>query len=354
MQSLAAVVYELLGGTLSPVMIGGLGTQPSPRYVPVAALPETGNEVLKKALDPQRSYASAGEFCQALEATLSGDYRAQLSPVTKAPTAPPQSPLAAREAREPSAREPREPSGRVLPPVARPRSRVPWLGIIAGCACCAAGVGLWYMNRPAPPPEIAAVSPTPAAPAPTEAPATTPAPTPAPPTPTPTPDPQAVMKAKLQEGQDAETAHDWPKAIQSYLGFAHTYPDVDTGRIRLETMLSSQHAAFAKLPPDQFDKLRPAVTDAAHQDIVSAMLILGDQLRAAAPTDAFAWYCAAAARGNAPAMTQAGLMVSNGAGVTQNYTQAADWFQWAAYSGDAARQDLPRRVLPLRHRRLEG
>jgi serine/threonine protein kinase len=54
-QSLAAVVYDLLGGTLSPVMIGGLGTQPAPRYVPVAALSEAGNEVLKRALDAKRS-----------------------------------------------------------------------------------------------------------------------------------------------------------------------------------------------------------------------------------------------------------------------------------------------------------
>ena len=87
-QSLAAVVYELLGGSLSPVMIGGLGTQPVPRYVPVAALPEAGNEVVRKAFDPKRAYATATEFYTALEATLAGDYRAQFTPSTTTPPTP--------------------------------------------------------------------------------------------------------------------------------------------------------------------------------------------------------------------------------------------------------------------------
>jgi serine/threonine protein kinase/TPR repeat protein len=331
-QSLAAVVYELLGGTLSPVMIGGLGTQPVSRYIPVAALPEAGNEVVKRALDPQRAYPTATEFFKALEATLAGDSRAQLAHATDAPSAPPppQTPAAALVA--------------ARAPVASPAKRFgsfPWLGVIAVSACVVAAGALWLMNRSGSGPQIAAASPAATAepvatPTPTPVPTPTPStPTP-PPTPTPTPDPDAVMKAKLQEGEDAETAHDWPKAIESYLDFSRSFPGVETGRIRLETLLSSIRPLIDKMPAGEFTALRPAMTDAASQDVVPAMVILANQLRDTAPSDAFAWYCAAAARGNPQAMTQAGLMVSNGAGVPQDYPQATNWFQMAANAGDPA------------------
>jgi len=341
MQSLAAVVYELLGGTLSPVMIGGLGTQPVPRYVPVAALPEAGNEVIRKALDPQRSYGSATEFYQALEGTLAGDHRSQPATATSVPSAPPppKAPPPSEPRRAPPA--PTHFTSPALAASARPRSRFPWLGLTAICACVLAALGLWFMNRSGSEEQTASTAPaaspsaTPAEFAP-PAPALTPAPTPVPSTPTPSPDPEALMKAKLREGEDYETARDWPKAIESYIDFTRSFPSVDTGRIRLETLLSSLSPTLDKMPDDQFAALRPAITDAATRDVVPAMMILANHLREADPAGAFAWYCAAAARGNAPAMTQAGLMVSNGAGVAQDYTQAAAWFQMAATAGDPA------------------
>ena len=329
-QSLAAVVYETLGGTLSPVMIGGLGPQRVARYVPVAALPETGNEVVKSALDPRRPFATAMEFCEALESALAGDFRPQ--PATAVP------PVENRAAASPVAVEPRVPaearqrgSDTLAPPSARPPARVPWLGLAAAGACIVAGLGLWLMNRPAAPPAQTAISATPA-PA-EELPAITPPP---PTTPPPTPDPNAPMKAALQQAEGYESAQDWARAIESYVAFSRSFPGVETGRIRLETLLSSIGPGLDKMPPDQFAALRPALTDAATQDIVSAMVILADHLRSEAPADAFAWYCAAAARGNAGAMTQAGLMVSNGAGVPRDYAQAATWFQAAANAGDAS------------------
>jgi serine/threonine protein kinase/TPR repeat protein len=353
-QSLAAVVYELLGGTLSPGMIGGLGTQPVSRYVPVAALPEAGNEVVKRALDPQRAYPAAMEFCQALSATLLGDYRTQLVHPTSAPTRPPTGlppvpPAAPAPAAPAPLPHPTRPATVTLLASARPRRQFPWLGIMAVCAFGLAALGLWYMNRSGSEPEVAAsATPAPvpapaAAPASTAAPAVSTTPIPAtaasgspPPaaTPTPTPGAAPLMNAKLEEGQDFETAHNWAKAIESYVDFNRTFPGVDTGRIRLETLLASLRPTFGKLPADQFAAVRPAIADAAGQGAVSAMVILADQLRSAAPSDAFAWYCAAAARGDGPAMTQAGLMVSNGAGVPRDYAQSATWFQMAANAGD--------------------
>src|SRR5581483_2845694 len=72
-QALAALVYELLGGTLSPVMLGAAGAQPAQRYIPLAGLPEDGNEVLKQALDPARSFATAQDFFRELKATVEGE-----------------------------------------------------------------------------------------------------------------------------------------------------------------------------------------------------------------------------------------------------------------------------------------
>ena len=64
-RSLATIVYELLGGTISPLMQSGAGLAPS-RYTPLATLSEEGNEVLKHALDPAYSFPGAQEFCTAL------------------------------------------------------------------------------------------------------------------------------------------------------------------------------------------------------------------------------------------------------------------------------------------------
>ncbi|HEX4083372.1 MAG TPA: protein kinase [Chthoniobacteraceae bacterium] len=326
MQSLAAVVYELLGGTLSPVMIGALGTQPAPRYVPIASLPEAGNEVLRKALDPKRAYATGAEFCQALGATLAGAFRAQASHSTAAPPAPPRREAPGAALRIPPSPEPAPPGK---------RRKIPWLGIAAVAGCCIAGMALFLMTRSGPEqPQEQTAAATPLPQTPTPPPAATPAPTAAPtPVSTPMPDP---MQAALQAGQNFEASHDWAKAIETYLDFSRDYPGVDTGRVRLDTLLDSLRPMFEKMPASQFTALRPAITDAASQDYPAAMVILANHLRAAAPMDAYGWYCAAAARGNGEAMTQAGLMASNGEGVPKDYAQAVVFFQMGANAGDAA------------------
>ena len=64
-QALAAVTYELLGGTLSPVALRNTSGQAA-RYTPLSTLSEAGNEVLRQALDPARSFPSVREFSTAL------------------------------------------------------------------------------------------------------------------------------------------------------------------------------------------------------------------------------------------------------------------------------------------------
>ena len=337
-KSLAGIVYELLGGAPFSAKLGSIGSHVATRYVPVAALPESGNQVVKRALDPHHSFATADEFCQALKASLTGGYSPLPSP--SAPSAPSASGLL------PPQGIPAQPAAAPPHPLPAAPSRSRWLGLAAISACAIAAVGLWAMNRsnsrPEPPASPALSSPAPTAellagnsPAPGISPATV-TPSEAPGLPPPTPDPAALMKAKLREGEGFESAQNWPMAIESYVEFTGSFPGVDTGRIRLETLLSSLRPVLEKMPASQFAALQPAITDAAKQDVVSAMVILADQLRATAPADAFAWCCAAAARGNAPAMTEAGLMVSDGAGTAQNYALAVKWFQMAAAAGDAA------------------
>ena len=67
-RSLATVIYELLGGTISPLMLGGAGMSAS-RYTPLSTLTEEGNEVLKRALDPAQSFEGSQAFCDALAQT---------------------------------------------------------------------------------------------------------------------------------------------------------------------------------------------------------------------------------------------------------------------------------------------
>jgi serine/threonine protein kinase len=106
-QALAAVGYELLGGTVSAVAGGAAGA----RYTPLSTLSEEGNEVLRRALDPARSFASAEEFCAALR-KLDGLQVRQ--PVASAASAAPPLPAHA------------------LPPPLPPAKKKSPLGLIAG------------------------------------------------------------------------------------------------------------------------------------------------------------------------------------------------------------------------------
>jgi TPR repeat protein len=146
--------------------------------------------------------------------------------------------------------------------------------------------------------------------------------------------PDAAMNAALLQAEKYEAAQDWLHAIQAYVDFNRSFPTVDAGRIRLESLLISVDPTLEKMSPDEFAPYRPTIADAASQDVVGAMVILASQLRSIAPTEAFNWFCAASARGNSAATTQVGLMISNGDGVPRDLARAARWFQMAANGGD--------------------
>jgi hypothetical protein len=142
------------------------------------------------------------------------------------------------------------------------------------------------------------------------------------------------MNAALLRAEKFEHAQDSLNAIQAYVDFTRSYPTVDAGRRGLGTLLNDIAPTLEKMSPGDFAPYRPAITAAASQGDLTAMFILATQLRSVAPTDAFNWYCAAAGGGNAAAITQAGLMISNGNGVPRDLIRAARWFQRAADAGD--------------------
>ena len=345
-QALAAVIYELLGGTLSPLALRGAGG-PTMRYTPLSTLSEEGNEVLKKALDPARSFSTAKEFCDALSRLDGLQVRRHESKAPIAPAKPPGS-------RAPASVHPKPPPP-VVPSIS-PASKKSALGIIlAGVgvivAITAATIFVIHSQTDNPSAETPEQD-VPAITKPNESGATpkdedpprradTPTPmaqaTPAPATPPPAPTRQDLLKAEVATAESLEEKGDWEKSLAAWLQVARNFPESGVGRNHLETLLDHLRARPSPISTKEFLEMRPLITEAAQVDVLSAMMLLGDNLRESEPTIAFNWYSAATAKGYAPAMTQLGLMLSNGTGTgTPDLIKAVQCFQSAADKGDAA------------------
>jgi serine/threonine protein kinase/TPR repeat protein len=326
-QSLAAVVYESLGGTISPLLAGGIDGAEAPRYVPLAALTEEGNEALRRALDLKRSFSSAQEFFHTLRAAEG----ASIPLANKV--------AAKREAALTKAQTSAAPKAASAPWTQPPEPNFAFSTPLKIAVAVAAVALIWAIVRtihlPETPPVV--VEPSPETPRfPTAIPrepasVQTPAP------PAQPPDRQALLKARLSEAEKYEAARDWARCVPAYAATAREFPESDTGRVRLEMVLSMLRAGYNRegAAPD-FPNLRAAITEAAEVDVISAMMILGEQLRKSEPKEAFNWFCTAAAKGHPPALTQVGLMYSNGAGVSADLQKAVWWFEQANERGDPA------------------
>ncbi len=328
-QSLAALTYELLGGTLSPLTLAAAA---SPRYTPLSTLSEEGNEVLRRALDPARSFASAAEFCAAL-GELDGlqvrrpDTHAGPAP---APVPPP------------------------LPPAKKPAP----LALIGGIAVAviALGVGGYFLTHQTPP-------------------------TPQPPDQEETPprddeaeeekrreamaaakqkeeeaklaeekrlkeeeeektataakQRQELLKTRLAAAQALEERGEWAPSVRAWLGVAREFPESGVGKNHLETLLNHLRDRPSPISFEEFTAMRAEITDAAQMDIRSAMLLLGDNLRKTEPETAFKWFTTAGEKGDAGAFTQLGFMLELGVGKNKpDYVKAVEFFQTAADKGD--------------------
>jgi serine/threonine protein kinase/TPR repeat protein len=353
LQALAAVVYEILGGTLSPLVLRGAGG-PTMRYTPLSTLSEEGNEVLKRALDPARSFASAKEFSEAL-GRLDGlqvshrEMKASIAPARPAATRTPPAP--ARAAASSAA------------PFVPPQPRKAPLALIGGAAAIivAGVVAAFFLQKsqepkPAEPethfaaheapevtprgefPTLVDDAPPPATPIPAIPVSSTPAPfTPAPTTPPPAPTRHDMLKAAVSRAEEFEERGDWEKSLRGFLQIAKDYPEFAVGKNHLETLLEHLRERPSPISAQEFRELRTLITEAAELDVLAAMMLLADNTREQEPVIAFNWYSAAAARDHAPAMTQLGLMFSNTTVPgTPDLIKAVQCFEAAAEKGDSA------------------
>jgi TPR repeat protein len=323
-QALGAICYELLGGTLSPL---AFGTPGSPRYTPLATLTEEGNNVLRRALDPSVSFPTAYEFYQTLngldglEAKRHETKAATTAPRTTAPS-PPTQPV----------------------PHGAPRQKVP-VAFFSGLATVGLIAAVIYIisqdEAPKPPDEGNPTtkqaieqeedSPpiTPGAESLTLAPEPEIA-EPAPPTP---PTRQEMLRTAAAAAEALEHESKWAEAIAAWVQIAKEYPDYEKGKAQLELVISHLLERPAAENANDFPALREPVTAAAELEVRSAMMFLGEMLRKSEPQAAFKWFDAAAKKGDLAALTQVGLMYSNGKGVEADLNKAIEAFREGSEKG---------------------
>lgn len=352
-QALATIAYELLGGTVAPLAFGSGGAL---RYTPLATLSEQGNDVLRRALDPARSYPSAREFHRSLEGVgvlevkrhESTGHVSRTTPaeVAHRVPAPPSSHGSRSQMREPVA----------PPPVAvpgRPASRMPVAIFAIVLVTAMAGAAIYYFAQPPKKEVAAAVAPAPeeppqqideVPPIPVPKPLPTPVPVPVPvPTPAPPPPPtrQDLLKMAISEADAVEAKEDWPACLRAWLKIAHEHPETDTAKVHLNAILENLRTRPDEVNAREFPALRELITEAANADILAAMMFLADEVRKTEPEIAFNWYSAASARGQVAATRQLGLMLSNGvAGRERDLGKAFLCFREAADKGDVAAKYL--------------
>jgi serine/threonine protein kinase/TPR repeat protein len=352
-QTLAAIAYELLGGNLPPLMTSGAATTMPPRYTPLANLTEEGNEVLKRALDPARSFASATEFHRTLENLDDLETKHHDSRSIPAHAAPPIPPLIVPK-RIP---EPAAPATAATVAAGTRRSmpgprHIPVKFVGGVLTVLAIGAVTYFLVHSDDREKLT----TTAEPTPSQAIQETPPPVepiPAPPVVTLPVDPPAVttpargpsdsmrqdqLKAAVANAERVEKGGDWPASINAWIEVVKAFPDYEVGKVRLEELIERMRKAYAMLSEQQAAELRGPLTDAAELEIFAAMMFLGESLRDSDPTAAFRWLSSAAEKGHASALTQAGLMLANGAGTTRNLEKAAEFFLRAAEKGDVAAQ----------------
>lgn len=341
-QALGAVAYELLGGAVSPLQVSGVGLGSiGVRYTPLSTLSEEGNEVLKRALNPAESFASAQEF---LETLKNLDVLGIGSPERRTPAG-----SAMRYATVAGSTHHLRAPTIAAPKPAPKKSKVPvkFLGSLVGVAAIGAGV---YFLAPqhATPPETE--PPRAASNQFTDDPGVTPVTDDAPPLIVqpaapgpkmdppvePPPAPPAVDKlaAAIASAEAAEQHGDPAEAISGWLRVARDFPESDTPRKRLDFVIDPLRKRSEIRKPAIFDTLKPLLVEAAQLDSLSAVLLLAEAERTRNLKESFAWYSTAAAKGHPEAAVQLGLILSNGVEAAPDLEKALYYFTVAAEAND--------------------
>ena len=308
-RALAAVTYELLGGNVSPL---GLA-EGKVRYSPLPSLSETGNEILRRALQAESEVPSASELHRALAASELAGRRRPLSRSGASKGAAPGAPRGSGA-----------PVKRRFPK--RVFSTLTTLALVAS-------IGYFFAN-PADENQTQQTAATPETP-PTGA---REAPVPdesAVPLSIPPPDPsrRTLLNAAVERAKAFEAERAWPECLSAWVDVARNFPESDVGRTNLELVIGALRVRPNGVTAEEFAALEPHLVDAAKLDVLAAMMALGEQWRKTRPIDSFAWYSAAAAKNDPEAMVQVGLMFSNGAAGERDLAKALYYFERAADLG---------------------
>ncbi|MEX1117577.1 MAG: protein kinase [Terrimicrobiaceae bacterium] len=301
---LAGIAYETLGGIRSE---GG--------WTPISALSAEANTLLHSARHGNNPAESASALVAKLTPTLG--------------TSPPQSKQSPPQKAEPLAPQ-RLPAKPQPPPLPPPGSKAPLVvAVVLFCLLLLSaivGTSLHFLTRtPSEAPQLTILE------KPTE-PELRPPP---PPTvepevaPTPTPGPGDEF---FRLAEDAKLRDDYATAIENYARVASTLP---AAKDQLEMITAMMRSGAFRMDTEKFASLRGPLEMAAGRGVVSAQMVLAENLRPTNPAESLMWFETAATLGQTEAMTQAGLMLASGVGVGQpNFEAAVRWFEKGAEKGD--------------------
>jgi len=161
------------------------------------------------------------------------------------------------------------------------------------------------------------------------------------PLPQPTPEPPVAAEPIETVESQAEKAdalirtEQYRDALVLAEQAATDFPDAAWPKQKMEMIAALLRSNAFVMTPTKLRPLRPALEAAAAMDVISAQMLLGEELRESEPSTALKWFRAAAQNGQTEAMTQTGLMLSNGKGVSApDPALAVEWLQKAATAGD--------------------
>ncbi len=342
-QALGAVAYELLGGSVSPLQISGVGLDSiASRYTPLSTLSEEGNEVLKRALNPAESFGSAQAFFAALKNLEVLGIR---PPDRKVPVGSAVRPAMSSETAH------RSRAGASQTAKAPPqKARVPHKFFGGILTVAAIGAGVYFLApKDAPQPEDEALRESPGTfsddppvtPVKDDAPPVVVRPmAPAEPKVEPPPESPAIrereekLQAAVAAAEAAEQTGDPVEAVSGWLRVARSFPESDGPRKRLDFVIDPLRKRTEIKDGAVFAALKPLLVEAAQRDSLSAVLLLAAAEQKRNLKESFAWYSTAAARGRPEAYLQMGLILSNGLDAGPELEKAFYYFNAAAESND--------------------
>lgn len=143
------------------------------------------------------------------------------------------------------------------------------------------------------------------------------------------------FEEQMSAAEALQKRENYAGALHAYAGIDRAFPGDRKPRERMEMISALLRSNGFVMTPAKFAALRPALQEAAACGVVSAQMLLGEQLRNRSPADSLQYFKDAARSGQTEAMTQAGLMLSNGLGTSApDMKLAVSWFERAAAEGD--------------------